>query len=676
MDRRRGWRIGLLFALIWAVGLLIVWIATSKRDSETTPPTPTTPSSATGAAPAPAEQSATSPVAVTKTVVASPADETSSRKFGTLRGRVFDAISNEPVREFEIRFPGILVTEQKIQTPSPRKFRSDDGRFEWSNLPPARWAVSTKARGYQQFLLEPVEILPGKTTEIPIPLRRGLALRGRVFDESTGMGIASATLAFRESEESRLGGGWELRDRVQTGKEGAFVIDGVPPGRVVLTIDAGGYAGEERDVLVERAGFLEIPMSAGATISGRLTTADGATGIAGRVQLMNLDFGSGMGNPTSETGDFSYAQLSPGRYAVKGEAEGSATEPHEILLAKNARVEGLVLALKTGRSIRGVVTGLSPEQREALRVQLRRKGARVTDVGVDEQGTYAFHGVQPGRVQLVATVSTSREVWRTVTVPPDADVKVDFSFVEGVRLSGRVTRSGRPVPELWIEALAAEARPMSSGTAMTSQSGEYAIEGLVAGEYRINAGYQRVQYVRLSADTVLDIDVPDTQLSGRILEARDELPLVGANVDIWTPGAIGPSFQQQTNHYGEFSFVGVAAGELLLTAYKPGYEMQQQKIAFNGSLSDVTLKLQPEQGVSIRAHDASTGRALRSLFVEQRTSGGVGYTLSVNLDTDGIGRLPAALSGSHLTISAWGYAAKELNAWDGLPLDLQFTRAD
>ena len=140
--------------------------------------------------------------------------------FGTLRGKVIDAVTHEPVREFELEFQGTQATKVGEEAPGARTFRTVDGRFAWEYLPPGNWTVTASASGYQRFVLVGLQINRGDATaEIVLPLRAGHALRGRIYDEASGAGIASASVGFRESDTGRFEGNWRMRVRVTSAKE-------------------------------------------------------------------------------------------------------------------------------------------------------------------------------------------------------------------------------------------------------------------------------------------------------------------------------------------------------------------------------------------------------------------------------------------------------------------------
>src|SRR6185503_11838597 len=206
-----------------------------------------------------------------------------------IRGRVIDAASREPVREFELKFAEWGRSSNQ-RTPGPQKFQNDDGRFEWQQLPPGHWMLVAEAAGYQPFLLQSVELLAGKTTsEVVVPLVRGYTLRGRVYDVASNSGIASASITYHPAGESFYQGNFRLRASTQSRKDGTFSLNGLPPGRITLDVGARKYAARELDLTVDDdTAPLEIGLSGGALISGRLTTSDGVTAAAGWAGLFRL----------------------------------------------------------------------------------------------------------------------------------------------------------------------------------------------------------------------------------------------------------------------------------------------------------------------------------------------------------------------------------------------------
>ena len=523
-----------------------------------------------------------------------------------------------------------------------------------------------------------MRLIRGKaTSEIVLPLRPGHSLRGRIYDEASGAGIAAASVGFREAGTERFEGNWRSRVGVTSAKDGSFVLDGLPAGRVTLEISAQDYAGRELNVVAGNdTSPLEIGLSAGGTITGRLTTADGVTPVAGAAGLFNLDQGVGVTVPTGDTGDFSFQHLAAGRYQLTGQAK-SGSVAREIVLARNQRIEGIVLALSAGHSIRGVLTGLRPEDLKRVSISLYRDG----DAGdaspnaqVDDRGAYALHGVGPGPVHVTADVSMRRQVWKSVQMPADSDITVNFDFPSGARLSGRVTHGGKPVSGARVRPRPAVEQSMHIYGAPTSQQGEYVIEDLPVGDYYfwVDDVYKS-RLVHISDDTVFDIDVPMAQLSGRVLEQGGEVPIVGADVYIWPtePGWARNRLQGQSNDFGKFTLVGMEPGDFVLTVYKPGYEMFRERISYSSPVADLTVPLRQDMGVEVRVREAGSGKPLQQVsaieLIGDRDGASCSSAWTMMVWVTFRARSQAAL----FRFSAMGHAPAVIAGWSGQPLDLQ-----
>jgi hypothetical protein len=610
-----------------------------------------------------------------------PSRVATASNFGTLRGRVIDAVTRKPVHEFDVQFHGTHQTKVGEEAPGARHFQSDTGRFEWEYLPPGEWAVTASAAGYQRFELMGIRVPKGDATpEVLLPLRRGHTLRGRVYDEESGVGIDAASIGFREADTGRFDGNWRMRARFTSASDGTFVLDGLPPGRLTLDVHAPDHASRELDIVMgEQMSPLDVALSAGGTIAGHLTAADGVTPVKGFAGLFSLDQGFGGNSQTGEAGEFSFANLSPGRYQLTGQAD-SGSAAREIVLARNQRIEGIVLAVGGGRSIRGVVTGLRPEDLKRVSISLRRAGDMGVNpygfVGVDTRGAFALKGVQPGRVEVVADVSMRRQLSRPVNVPADSDVTINFDFPSGARLSGRVTRGGKPLSNAEIEPRAAFKQDGYVYGTKTSNDGTYAFEDLANGVYVLYVDGYKSKSIEVSGDTVFDIDVPASQLSGRVLEEGGKVPIVGADVEAWAlePGS-SRRLHDRSDHYGQFALAAPDPGEYLLAIYKPGYEMFRKRVAYESPVADMTVRLRQEEGVEIRVRGADSRRTIEHVYVVETIGGRNGSQLRVHLDDNGVGYVPSALAGSTLSFSSFGYAPSVIPDWNGERLELRLERA-
>lgn len=662
----RGRRAALLLSVVVITCLVIAWWALRSDELPVQ-------SSLPSVAAAPAEPQP-APVAD------KPAPAKPLAIFATLRGHVIDAATRQPVREFELRFAewGRSAPDQDV--PAAQKFRSDDGSFEWQRIPRGQWGLIAEAAGFQRFLTE-LKFVPGQTTqEVIIPLVRGYTLQGRVFDQASGAGIASAYIASRVTGQGRHEGQWRLRPSTQSRAGGEFVLNGIPSGRVTVEAGASNYASREIDLTIdESTAPLEIGLLAGGLVAGRLAGPDGSAPVVGTAGIARIDGDrSGYISKTNEAGEFSFPNLTAGTYRLTGRGPGGNVT-RDFVLGEGERIEGVILVLRGGRTIRGTITGLSAAELKALSINALPDGdvATVHDIpaSINERGEYEVRDVPPGKYHVRADVSMRRQLARKVDVPANADVALDFDFPRGARVTGRVTQRGRPIPGVWLNP-----RPTTQGEvfnygARTSANGDYVIENLPPGEYTIRIDGFKSRPFQVNGDTVFDIDA-SPQLAGRILEDNGKVPIAEAELDVWAVDWRSSRTRafDRSDHYGRFAMAGLEPGEFILSVHKPGYELYRERIAYASPMTDVTIRLSRGSGVQVRAHDATDGKPLQLLSATEMLGDRAGVRLQVPLDDQGAGSIPGGLEGSTMQLWVDGYVPQTINGWNGERLDLKFER--
>jgi hypothetical protein len=241
-------------------------------------------------------------------------------------------------------------------------------------------------------------------------------------------------------------------------------------------------------------------------------------------------------------------------------------------------------------------------------------------------------------------------------------------------LFGRVTHSGRAVVGKLVSVTSS--RNLSREPyyeAFTTDKGTYEIAGIAAGDYAVRAEGAAERRMEIRTDTELDIEVPSTELGGRVLEEGSGIPIVAAGVFVIGVQAATASvrIEEETDHFGRFAATGLEAGDVLISVYKPGYEMYRERLNYGSPVTNMAIRLRRSSGVEIRARTASPSR--RHLYVGE-TLGDItrGVQLRIPLDENGIGSLPSALAGSTLEISGGSVAPMIIQEWNGQPLDLKF----
>jgi hypothetical protein len=581
------------------------------------------------------------------------------------RGRIIDAVTRQPVSEFEVKL--VRAHSYNQEEPVTRSFKSTTGRFMWSDAPAGSWRAAVSTRGYQQFNLDDLEISADKATrEFLMPLLRGHALRGRVFEHSTGTGIAGAQISFRPSDadEDHFG----RRPRATSKDDGSFTLDGVPAGNVVVSIAAPSHAPRSVEVAVdEKTPPLEIAVITGGTIAGTVTTAAGAP-IAGSIHvegpLMNL------GTHTNAAGDFSFKHLRPGTYRVSAAtSEGSASQV--IALGQDEVRTGIVLAMGVGRSVRGMVRGLQAIALDDVEIILRHASKPGSfSAQPDQHGAYALNGVPAGRA-VITVFGPHLQFDRTVDVPADQDLTLDLVFPTGARLSGRVTTGGKPVAggSVWMRPDEDKSDTLYQAT--TQADGSYAIEGLPPGDYRLRASQDISRLVSIAGDAVLNIDIPSVQLAVRVVEDGGAVPIVGAKAYVRgsEPETARVRGDRETDHFGEFRLTGIEPGDIVLMIYKAGYELHREKIAYSVPISK-TIALRKSAGVDVRVKAGSRRFPRGFTLTQYIPNNEYQIDLWMPLDREGLCHVPAALAGTTFHVGRFSGEPIVFEEWDGQSFEL------
>jgi hypothetical protein len=503
-----------------------------------------------------------------------------------------------------------------------------------------------------------------------------------VYDLASNTGIASASITYHPAGEGFYQGNFRLRPSTQSGTDGTFILNGLPPGRITLDVSAQKYAERDLDLTVDDdMAPLEVGLSGGSIISGRLTASDGATSVAGWAGLYRMEGSGSHGGEgrTNEAGEFSFDSLAPGNYRLTGRGPGGSAV-REFTIAESERIEGVILALRAGGTIRGTVTGLRPEDLKRLSITLTPDGEMGlgTQASINERGEYELRNARPGRGRLAADVSMRKQLARMIDVPANADMTVDLDFPRGARVSGRVTQRGRPVAGAWLEPRPLEPREdFYMYGAATTATGHYVIDDVPLGEYTIWIDGYKSRPFQVSGDTVFDIDA-SPQLAGRILEDNGKVPIAEAELAVWPldPQASKSRAFDRSDHYGRFALAGLEPRDFVMTVYKPGYALYRERLAFAAPILDMTIRLRRDLGVEVRAHDAATGKPLRKVVASETRGDRPTFQVTVPLDEEGVGYIPGGLAGTTVDFWADGYAMQSIREWDGEQLTLKFVRAE
>jgi hypothetical protein len=597
--------------------------------------------------------------------VATSSAQTPAAGEAAFRGRIFDAVTQQPVPEFEVHLTYVRPETDTVSGPVSKTFRSGDGRFVWPALAEGTWHAAIRAPGYQQFNLDKLDLRGTGTREIVMPLRRGYALRGRVVDQRTNAAVVGAFVSFRPFGTTE--DPWH-QPYTKSQQDGSLLLDGVPGGDVILTVNEPQHAWRRLTITVnERTPPQEIALSAGGTIVGTLRTAKG-TPVKTVMSLVGPgDFNAAV--ETNEMGQFRFEHLAASRYRLQAITDAGRVS-HEMTLGEDEINAGVDLVLDAGRRISGTIRGFHPGLRNRIQIVARHESKpglfRAT---VDERGMYVMERVPAGNV-VVSLFGPSLQFAKNVVVPGETDLTLDLDYPSGARLTGLVTQGGKPIrgKVVRLQRIGDESEVLYRGT--TSAQGRYEIEGLPPGEYWMRAEGDIVSIITVVGDGVQNIELTSLRMSARVVEADGAVPIVGARVYARGTGqnTAGVRGNTETDDFGRFTLTGIEPGEITLIVYKPGYELHREKVLYSAPNPSQAIALRRSDGVQV----PGSRRFPRGFTITQILPGSdYEVDLWMPLDRDGTYHVPSALAGTTLQIGRFSGEPIVIKQWDGQPFELQ-----
>jgi len=380
-----------------------------------------------------------------------------------LKGRVVAGESGKPLRRARITIRAPELGSESQRTTSTNL----DGRYEFKELPPARYRVSVTRGGYLGLdhgqrrpgeIGRPVQLADGQVLDkIDFALPRMSTITGRVIDESgepiEGVRIFATRMMFFEGRRRLVPIG---TSSIQTDDEGEYRISRLSPGNyyvMATTKETWTVTENGQDRLV---GYMPtyFPGATTATEARRVTLAVGqaATAIdfslvpgrAAKVSGTAVDsrqrpfarvsmseevrglgfasFGAGPAANVAADGSFTIPNVPPGEYTISASRrEGDPLGPPEVAIATifvdGNDIDNLTLTGSAGGQVSGrvIVEGEAPPKMSsvvvAVRPLLRNQPSPVIlglqrsnrEPGVKEDGTFVAENVF-GRARFVVTL--------------------------------------------------------------------------------------------------------------------------------------------------------------------------------------------------------------------------------------------------------------------------------
>jgi protocatechuate 3,4-dioxygenase beta subunit len=277
----------------------------------------------------------------------------------------------------------------------------------------------------QRSQAQRIHVAPGQETRIDISLRpeKTVAVSGRVIDPA-GKPAAQTFVAIQPQERQNTFS--DFGHSGLTDAQGKFEIKGVLPGAYTASAtslqEGKPYSAQQAlEVAGENVTGIQLHLTSGADLSGRVIAAGGANVELGELQAMLLAPSGASMAKMHKDGTFTLSNVQQGTYGVQlfglpegwyvssiafgennvledglklGEA-GTAHTIEVILKQGTGQLEGTVL--RKNDPAPGSVVRLAPEHASAYRPDLSRTAT------TDQRGHFIIKDVVPGRYRAVAT---------------------------------------------------------------------------------------------------------------------------------------------------------------------------------------------------------------------------------------------------------------------------------
>lgn len=355
-------------------------------------------------------------------------------KHWSVKGRVIDAATSEPIPQFSITPMGWS---------SWQHFNSPTGEFTLAGIEIAPVTLDVRAEGYALAKVGPLESpAEGVLEGIAIKLESAIGITGTVVDASSGAPIAGARLKPFDGEirmDALSYEPWWGPRAVRSDAEGRFEISDIQSGEPLnLVAWKEGYgAAIERDLIADPETQIHIALDAGGTLSG--VVLSGAKPVADAMILVfQLDLrsegvplpGSRWHASSTPMGEFQMTNLPAGRYMVMcfREMPTSQTADSPDWVERVEMQEGehhdWEIQLGGRGTIVGRVEGGAPGERIAVSLMSKTwEGGAYLIANCDEQGAFGFSGLIASEYTLRG-VQGELEVEQSVAVTSNETVSV------------------------------------------------------------------------------------------------------------------------------------------------------------------------------------------------------------------------------------------------------------
>ncbi|MED4051937.1 carboxypeptidase regulatory-like domain-containing protein [Priestia megaterium] len=515
-----------------------------------------------------------------------------------------------------------------------------NGNYAISNLPEGTLTIIASSSGFATQLTA-ATVTAGQilsNVNIQLNLLSG-NLSGKIINSVTGEPIIGAIAIVRT-----IGGTNIVVSTDTTDTDGNYFIAGLSPGTYSVVGSSTGFGTVTIGAIVQAdqtaTANLSLPPLTGS-VSGTITDLRGNAITGSNTQIQVFDI-SGILLKTllaNADGTFNVIDLIPGTYLIQVTALNFATAIASVSVATEqttniivpltpnpATVTGQIINKQTGASLSGVIVTITDLNGLIL-------GNAVSDIN----GQFIIRNLPPNTAVITATATQPGlgSASTSVQLGPGSTNNVTLFLTPEVgSLTGTIrniqtseTIAGATVQVFdFTRALVA--------TLVTDQNGQYLLENITPGTYRVivsNQGFGTLAQeavVIVNQEIILNFSLtpnPGTIL-GTVLNQQNGQPLGGVGVVVRQFSPAGPVVANSaTDGNGVFTIPNLAPGTYTVIATLPNFGTSAASVeVITNSSSTVKLALTPNPGaVQGVATNAASGAPLPNTFVRVINNNGV-----------------------------------------------------
>lgn len=542
-------------------------------------------------------------------------------------------------------------------------------------------------------------------------LEPAAALEGRVAT-ADGVAIVGAELTLREKRTPgsfRIEiGGFDAQPRSKTREDGSFRLSAIDPGRRwEVEVDAAGYAPLTHSLgkLQPRKTLdgVDIEMTPGATVSGRLVDSDGIPLDTGAVSMTRAARGGGGPMMIMQPGDdkktaeaesdlegkFELTGIPVGKFDLKASRSGFASRkfPGLEILEAGERIAIGDFVLLPGETLQGRVVDRKGAPVEGATISAGDGGIRVMlgppgggdepepDATTDVNGWFSVGDLDPHSTPTLTVarsgyISHSSGNQKLPQIDPLEIVLQPASDIGGIIVDAH----DEPIVGATVDLTRTRTMQMGGNTMMmqtlmnttTDSAGRFLFEDEEPGTASVAArfaGFEEAKRDNIEVpqgEDLLDIKLtlqPGAILVGTIL-TPDGRPAIGAEVRTvgsdegrrFMPGA-------PIDGSGNYRLEGLSAGTVSVEATSPDYPRVVRDIQLENGLNQLDMEFRGGQAVRGQVIDES-GKPVADARARLATVGSFWGGPEALTDGDGQFEMPGVQSGEYrLFVNANGYAA-------------------